>query len=136
VKGKIVLVGVESQNEHFNLRRGLSREERYGYELHADAMNTLFQPLTIRPLGALWQFLIIFALSLAGGLVWSWQPNRHLLRWGAVVTLAVLYLAAAIWAYGRYRTLLTTVYPVLALLLSYLALRRFRRSALPSGPTS
>ena len=57
MKGKIVLVGVETPEEKFALRRGLSSEERYGYELHADAMNTLFQPLTIRPLAAGWQFL-------------------------------------------------------------------------------
>ncbi len=136
VKGKIVLVGVEIPEEKFALRRGLSSEERYGYELHADAMNTLFQPLTIRPLAAGWQFLIIFALSLAGGLVWVWQPNRHLVRWVVLAALALLYLGAAIWAYGRYRALMTTIYPLLALLLSYVVVRRFRRSAMVSGQTS
>jgi CHASE2 domain-containing sensor protein len=136
MKGKIVVVGVEVPNEKFELRRGLSREERYGYELQADAMNTLFQPLTIRPLAAGWQFLIIFVLSLAGGLVWVWQPNRTFVRWAVLVASAVLYLAGAIGAYGRYRTLLTTVYPLLALLLSYLVVRRFRRSTLQSSQTS
>lgn len=136
VKGKIVVVGVEVPNEKFDLRRGLSREVRYGYEVHADAMNTLFQPITIRPLAAGWQFLIILVLSLAGGLVWVWQPNRTFVRWSVLVALAVLYVAGAIAAYGRYRALLTTVYPLLALLLSYLVVRRFRRSALQSSQTS
>ncbi len=133
VNGKIVLVGEESSREKFPLRRGLSGEERYGYELHADAINTLFQPLTIRPLAAGWQFLIIFVLSLAGGLVWVWQPNRALVRCAVLAALGALYLGAAIWAYGRYRALLTTAYPLLALLLSYLVVRRFRRSALQAG---
>jgi CHASE2 domain-containing sensor protein len=136
VNGKIVLVGEESSRERFPLRRGLSSEDRYGYELHADAMNTLFQPLTIRPLAAGWQLLIIFILSLAGGLVWVWQPNRPLIRWAVLAALGALYLAAAIWAYGRYRALLTTAYPLLALLLSYLVVRRFRRSALQAGETA
>jgi CHASE2 domain-containing sensor protein len=130
LNGKIVVVGVEVPGEKFELLRGLRSEERYGYELHADSMNTLFQRLTIRPLAAGWQFLIIFILSLAGGLVWVWQPDRAPIRWAVLVALGALYLAVAIWAYGRYRALLTTVYPLLALLLSYLAVRRFRRAAM------
>jgi CHASE2 domain-containing sensor protein len=125
VNGKIVVVGVEVPNEKFELRRGLSREERYGYELHADAMNTLLKPLTIRPLAAGWQFLIIFVLSLAGGLVWVWQPNRPLVRRAALVALALLYLGGAIGAYGLYRALVPTVYPLVALVLSYRVVRRY-----------
>ena len=34
-----------------------------------------------------------------------------------LAALALLYLGAAIWAYGRYRALMTTIYPLLALLL-------------------
>jgi CHASE2 domain-containing sensor protein len=130
VRGKIVVVGVEDPSEEFELRRGFSSESRYGYELHADAMNTLFQSLTIRPLAAWPQFLIIFVLSLAGGLVWVWQPDRALVRWAALIGLIVLYIGVAIWSYGRYRVLHTTVYPSLALLVSYLIVRGFRKRAL------
>jgi CHASE2 domain-containing sensor protein len=136
VRGKIVVVGVEDPSEEFELRRGFSSQTRYGYELHADAMNTLFQPLTIRPLASWPQFLIIFLLSLAGGLVWVWQPDRAGLRWAVLVGLGLLYLAVSIWAYGRHRVLLSTVYPLLALLLSYLVVRRFRRSTSPEGATA
>jgi CHASE2 domain-containing sensor protein len=130
VRGKIVVVGVEVPSEDFELRRGFKSESRYGYELHADAMNTLFQPLTIRPLAAFPQFLIIFILSLAGGLIWVWQPDNVLVRRAALVCLFLLCLGAAIWAYGSRRVLLPTVYPLLALLSSYLIVRYFRRLAL------
>jgi CHASE2 domain-containing sensor protein len=131
LNGKIVVVGVEVPSESFDVRRGLAvTEERYGFELHADAINTLLQPRTIRPLAPGWDFLAIVVLSFFGGLLWVSQPERSLVRWALLLTVAVLYVFAAILAYGRYRVLLNTGFALLALLLSYWVMGRLRRYVL------
>jgi CHASE2 domain-containing sensor protein len=125
--GKIVVVGIEVPSEKLVVLRGFIRHERYGYKLHADAINTILSGVTIRTLGVGWQFLIILILSMAGALVWVWQPDRRWVRWAALAAVILVYFAAATWAYGSYRVLLNTVYPLLALLVCYGFQRRLRR---------
>lgn len=108
----------------------------FGYELHADAMSTLLRGVNIRPIAQGLQFLIILGLSLFGGLLWVWYPDRPRARWVLLAAAAVLYIGAGILAYWGNRVLLNTLYPLLALLVSYWVLRRFRRSALQSSQTS
>jgi CHASE2 domain-containing sensor protein len=127
LRGRIVIVGVEVPSEKFVVLRGFVRHERYGYKLHADAINTILSGVTIRTLGVGWQFLLILILSLVGALVWVWQPDRRWARWAALAAIVLVYFAAATWAYGRYRVLLNTVYPLLALLVCYGFQRRLRR---------
>jgi CHASE2 domain-containing sensor protein len=124
--GKIVVVGVEVPSEKFGVRRGLTRHERYGYELHADAMNTLFQQSTIRPASALVDFFVIFIFSLAGTAVWAWQPTRPFARWAVLLGLILICFAVATLVYGSSRVLINTFYPVLGLLLCYGISRRMR----------
>jgi hypothetical protein len=64
---------------------------------------------------------------MAGALVWVWQPDRRWVRWAALAAVILVYFAAATWAYGSYRVLLNTVYPLLALLVCYGFQRRLRR---------
>lgn len=135
LNGKIVVVGAEVPKEKFDVWRGFRRHERYGYEIHADALNTLLQPVTIRPLAARWEFLAILILCLAGAAVWAWQPTRPLARWSVLLALVLVYLAVATWVYGSSRILMNTLYPVFGLLLCYGVSRRMRswpwRSAVP-----
>jgi CHASE2 domain-containing sensor protein len=62
-KGKIVVVGVELPQDRIEVTRGLHREVRYGYELHADAVNNLLQGVSVRPLGTGAQFLLMLIMA-------------------------------------------------------------------------
>ena len=59
MSGKTVVIGYETTEEMFTVAHGLRSEQRFGYELHADGMNTLktrrtprFVDLTIQALTA------------------------------------------------------------------------------------
>jgi CHASE2 domain-containing sensor protein len=140
VNGKIVVVGFEQPSEVFRIRRGLGMNESFGYELHADAMNTLLRGINVRPIGQALQFLIILGLSFFGGLLWAWYPDRSRLRWRLLLTAAALYLGVVVMAYWSDRLLINLLYPLIALSFSYWALRsvlrRLRKSAAPTGGTS
>ena len=137
VSGKIVVVGVEAPIERFGIRQGLGMGKSFGYELHADAINTLLSGVNVRPIGQALQFLIILGLALFGGLLWAWYPDRSRARWILLVGAAALYLGVAILAYWGDRILLSTMYPLLALFLTYAWIRRrSRKSALQADQMS
>lgn len=62
---KIVLVGVQKKFDRFNT---YMEEERYGVELHADAINTLLQYVAIR-FSLWWDMILILVFGGIGGLV-------------------------------------------------------------------
>lgn len=140
VHGKIVVIGFERPDEVFRIRRGLGLNQSFGYELHADAMNTLLRGINVRPIGQGLQFLTILGLSLFGGVLWAWFPDRSRLRWRLLLAAAALYLGVVVAAYWSDRILMNLLYPLIALFFSYWVLRwvllRFRKSAPQIVPIS
>jgi CHASE2 domain-containing sensor protein len=119
LRGKIVLVGVETSRDSFAV--GPRRERRFGFELHADALNALLTGATVRPLGLGMQLLISLGLALLGGGIRQWEAGSARRRWGvwAVALVLVAYLGGVMYAYGRHHVLLNTLYHATALVGAY-----------------
>jgi CHASE2 domain-containing sensor protein len=128
IAGAIVLVGVATAADRIDVLRGLSLEKHYGYEVHAEALNTLLQGIVVRPLALPVQIALTLAMALAGGLlrapVLNPRPRTRLALLGAA---AAGYLAAAVWAYASRRLMLNMLYDLGALFLAYALLGKFRR---------
>jgi hypothetical protein len=114
-----VLVGVETSRDSFSV--GPRGERRFGFELHADALNTILSGVTVRPLGQGVQLLISVGLALLGGGVRQWEAGSARRRWGvwAVALALVAYLVGVIYGYSRYHVLLNTLYHAVALVGAY-----------------
>jgi CHASE2 domain-containing sensor protein len=127
--GKIVLVGVEVRGKDVSpVFRGLTREERFGLELHADAVNTLLNGTVIRPLGAGGQFVIMLGLAFLGGRLWLWKLGGWRFLRPALVSAAILtYLAVSIYTYIEYRVLLNALYHLGAFGITYWATGKAER---------
>jgi CHASE2 domain-containing sensor protein len=132
LRGRLVLVGVESSRDTFPIVRGFSRESRPGLEVEADAMNTILRGIRIAPLANVVQFWVILAMAAMGALV-AYHASR--LRWPAQALLLAgglaLYFAFGAGLYAREHTLLNTLFDLLALGLAFLAVRFTRRMWFP-----
>ena len=119
LKGKIVLVGVETSRD--SMAVGPRGERRFGFELHADALNTILSGVTVRPLGQGMQLLISVGLALLGGSIRQWEAGSRHRRWGVWVVALVLvaYLGGVMYAYSRHHVLLNTLYHAVALVGAY-----------------
>lgn len=117
-RGKIVLIGAEAEEDNFPV--GFGGERRFGFELHADALNTLLSGITIRSVGQSPQFIITLGLALLGGWIRYWKPDAPR-RWriSALGLALIAYLLATVYLYSHYRLLLNTVYQVGALVGAY-----------------
>ncbi|MGD8777117.1 MAG: CHAT domain-containing protein [Syntrophobacterales bacterium] len=123
-KDKIVLVGVENRSDRFSVGRG-QEDFRSGLELHADALNTMFNGMTIRPLGEGGQLFLMIVLGLLGAFV-TYVPSRDslLLKRFLLLFIPLAYLAITIHIYVQYHILLNTLYHVGAFYITYLVTRR------------
>jgi CHASE2 domain-containing sensor protein len=130
--GKAVLVGAADEADVFEVLRGLVRERRYGFEVHADALNTLLRRVAIRPLAAGAQLAVALALAVLAALLRSPALEaRALARRGLLAGALLAYLGAGVYAYAAARLMVNTVYHVAALLLTYALLGRLRRQWWP-----
>jgi CHASE2 domain-containing sensor protein len=130
--GKVVLVGAEADADSFAVLRGLSLEKRYGFEVHAEALNSLLQGRVIRPLGPRGQFAITLGLALLAALLRSPALDRRALARRALLAAAVVgYLAVGVYVYATSRVMVNTVYHLAALVLAYALLGRMRRQWWP-----
>ena len=112
LKNKIVIVGVEDEKDSY--------QDRYGFELHADALNNLLNNVVIRSAIWGWQFALIVILSISGAAIRV--RMRHLSTWLSVLLLIIvllMYFAGTIYLYAQYRLLLNTAYHAVALVLTY-----------------
>jgi CHASE2 domain-containing sensor protein len=117
---KIVIVGVENENER--------HEGRWGFELHADAINTLLKGVVIRPVAPGSQFALIMILSIVGAAVRTrMRYSSRRLRISLLITVLLVYFAGAIYLYTQHRLLLNTVYHAVALLLTYWIVGKLER---------
>jgi CHASE2 domain-containing sensor protein len=117
-RDKIVLLGVESDDEHFEVPGG---ERRFGFELHADAMNTLLTDITIRPLSQPMQLVISVMMTLAGGAL-RYTQLLSTQRWRrlALLSLVGLYLGMTLFAYSALQLLLSPLYHLSGLVGAYI----------------
>ena len=122
VKDRIILVGTETEKDWVkNVFRGLSpSENRSGLELQADAINTLLQGITIRPLGIVSEFLLIMLMGAIGSLLVYCLPlQRRYWRIGLLLVSIIAYLSIALDVYINQRILLNMLYHISVLLLAY-----------------
>lgn len=131
-RNAIVVVGVEAPSDSF--RVGPSGEHRFGFELHADAVNTLLGGVTIRSLGALGQVAITVVMAILGGATAYVRPRapRHWRRW-ALALILIAYLAGTVYAYGQFHVLVNTLYHAGALVGAYALAGRVQRRWFPSA---
>lgn len=118
LKDRIVLVGVQKKGIDQVLVRG--DEERFGVELHADAINNLIGKIHVRPLGEWAQFVMMAAMAAVGA--WLRYRSPELpgrVRFALLAAAAVLYAAATLLVYREFHILLNSAYNLGALLLSY-----------------
>jgi CHASE2 domain-containing sensor protein len=115
---KIVLVGVEHESDIHYV--GLFRKKRYGLELHADALNTILNNVTIRSLRTVGQLIIMICLGLLGASMRYWTPQAwRYKRIGLFLAGLIAYLASTIYLYSQYYVLLNSMYHVMTFGFTY-----------------
>jgi CHASE2 domain-containing sensor protein len=128
--GKIVLVGrgaTRDVDDVHTVQPGFAGENRYGWELHADALNTLLTGTAIRPLGVWVQSGIMTVMAFIGAFLNYFIPPRY--RRGQRLLLAavsVCYLAIALWLCVRHGLLVNTLYHLVALWVAYWVAKRVK----------
>ena len=133
-RGKIVLVGSELESHELReVLSGLGAEQRWGYELHADLINTLLDDVDLRPLSLLPQFLLMLAMGGLGIAVRFW-PRLWKPRWRAhavLVAVPLAYLLFSAWLCAVAHVLLNASYHIGAFLLAnWISGRLLRRRGL------
>ncbi|MCB1751638.1 MAG: CHASE2 domain-containing protein [Gammaproteobacteria bacterium] len=126
IRGRTVIVGVEAPEEEFTVAYGLGPEQRYGYELHADAINTLKTNRVVQPMRAYPQLFLLLAVSGAGA--WLGIKLYHRPAWFRRLTLTLLmflYLLVSVYLVAGENLLLHLSYDLFALVVAYLMFRRF-----------
>ena len=126
IRGRTVIVGLEAPEEEFTVAYGLGPEQRYGYELYADAINTLVTNRIVRPLGVYPQVFLMLAISSLG----AWLGIKLLgrpayFRRLVFAVLMFLYLLLSVYLVAEENLLLHTAYDLFTLTVAYLLFRRF-----------
>ncbi|MBM3225213.1 MAG: TIR domain-containing protein [Candidatus Tectomicrobia bacterium] len=116
-RDRIVLLGVESSDESFTVPGG---ERRFGFELHADAINTLLTGMAIRPLGQGTQLLLSVGLALLGGTVrYTRRLTTRRQRRLTLFSLVCSYVLMTCIAYSAWHVLLSPLYHLSGLIGTY-----------------
>lgn len=127
-RDRIVLVGSEAPADRIPVLRGLATEDRPGYVVHADALNTLLLATRIRSLGTSAQFLIMLAMGAAGVGARLLRPLRSpLLRRTYLTAIPLAYVAVALVAYTAHDILLNPAYHLGAFFIAYATFCRIAR---------
>jgi len=118
---KIVLVGSElDPNDIQRVFSGRGFENRFGYEVHADLINTLLNKNDIRAVSPWLQFLVMQVMGLLGMLArfWRalWKPVRGRLF---VFAVPLLYLVLCVGWCVVFDQLLNGVYHLAAFVVAY-----------------
>jgi len=127
-KGRTVIVGQETEEEEFAVAYGLRSERRYGYELFADAINTLVSKRVVQPLSGYPQFAVMLVTAAAGAWLGVLLRDRPASFRRVLIVLLILiyvFLAAALAATGD--VLLHVSYDLFALIIAYMIFRQFSR---------
>jgi hypothetical protein len=124
-RGRVVVVGDEMGGDTARTLRGGRSEIRFGYELQADAINTVLQRSALVPLSSAGEFLVVLLLAVIAAMLVYLVPRRWQI--GALTLVLVGYLTLALTLYIRQRLLLATFYHVAALLATYWLVRFIQR---------
>ena len=132
VVGKTLVVGYESEPENFRVAYGLHAEQRYGYQLHAEAINTLLTGRILQSIGPYPQLIISLLIASAGaGMGILLRATRDWRRWVVGTFLLATYGVAAIAVAAGEDILLNSAYDIGAFAFSYLLFRRLSMRWLP-----
>jgi CHASE2 domain-containing sensor protein len=129
---KTVIVGVELPEESFRVARGLGREMRYGYEIHALTASALIAGAVPRKLGLAlegWLFLLVGAFGAGIG-----YTTKRFSRWPAAALLAAVavgYFVVTVLIFAESGILPNTGYDLVSLLCSFGLVRSLSRRWLP-----
>lgn len=129
--GKTVIVGVTTvaaRDVHI-VERGLRREERFGVELHADALRNLLAGFTVQPLVPSMQFALMFAFAILGACARFLTLDAARVPRAAVLGgLLVAYLGLVV-VLSSLGMLLNPMYDIVAFALAYWILGWLERRA-------
>ncbi len=133
VEGKIVLVGLElGRDDRRSIWRGFNLESRYGLMLHADAVNTLLQDVSIRWLGGWAQFFIIICMAIVGAALGYRAPQgSRFLRAATLAAVPAAYVVGSVYLYLAHHLLLNGVYHILAFFVSYWTVKKLKPRFFP-----
>jgi len=122
VKDKIVVVGIGIE------RLSDVHGDRWGFELQADAINTLLNGVTIQLVAPRDQCILMVILGILGVAI-RIRTMRVSRRQGFLLLMTVLlaYFAGTICLYVRYRYLLNILYHVVTLFLGYWIVGKLER---------
>ena len=121
-QNKIVMVGAAIE------RLGDFHYDRWGFEVHADAINTLFNGVAIRSVTPGGQFALMVILGIFGAAIRV--RTRHVSRRlgiSLLITVLLAYFVGTIYIYTQYRLLLNTIYHAAAILLTYWVVGKLER---------
>jgi CHASE2 domain-containing sensor protein len=123
-RDKIVVVGVAIEREPLRDFHG----DRWGFELQADAINTLLNGVVIRPVAPSDQFALMVILGILAAIIRTTTRNRSKrLRILLLIVVLMIYIVVTICLYVQDRLLLNVVYPVGALFLTYWVVGKLER---------
>jgi len=119
-ENKLVLIGVERNDERFPVVHGWTAVERYGVELHAIAIDSLLAKRSIKLLEGWGQFFALMGMGLSGGLLnLTVGRQSRLVRAGGLTGVFLSYCALASYLFQAYLIVLNMLYPLLAFGVSY-----------------
>lgn len=122
LKGKTVIVGVTTAaaRDVQIVERGLWREERFGVELHADAVRTLLSGFTVRPLQPLLQFMIMLVIAVLGAVVSFFTADKSRgLTLAVLAGVVMVYFGLSFVLLFSAGTLFNVLYDIVAFALAY-----------------
>jgi hypothetical protein len=102
--------------------------DRWGFEIHAEAVNTLLNVVAIRPVAPGEQLILMLILAILGATIRV--RTRHVSRRlgiSLLVTVLLVYFTGTIYLYVRHQLLLNTVYHVASLFLTYWVVGKIER---------
>jgi len=97
MSGKTVVIGYETTEEMFTVAHGLRSEQRFGYELHADGMNTLKTRRTPRFVDLTIQALTAGMFAAIGASLGVRQRNARAWKtWATGIAILAAYAGATV----------------------------------------
>lgn len=120
IEGRIIIIGHESDDEEFQVAHRMQAQNRYGYELHADAINTLLSGRVARPLPLAEEFaVLLISAGIGGWLGVKLRDRSAWIRWSVLPAAVLLTLTGSVLSIALFDLIHQFAYSLFALLLSY-----------------
>jgi CHASE2 domain-containing sensor protein len=129
--GKTAIIGFETADETFMIAHGLRRENRFGYELQADAINVLKTRRITRFVDPLVQTILSVALAgIGAGLGVRFRNSTGWKTWAIVLSMLIAYIGIALALAASEDILLNSVYDISAFVFAYVLFRHYSQRRL------